>query len=64
MLQEQTNAYGQLLAGHHAAMKKTNEEHFLHMASLLGIDDQAAADALNSTPGDRQLDEVPLDTGS
>jgi hypothetical protein len=31
-------------------------EHQLSMAKLLGVDDKAASDALNATPGDRQLD--------
>ncbi|HXA31721.1 MAG TPA: hypothetical protein VNV87_05650 [Acidimicrobiales bacterium] len=31
-------------------------QHQLSVAKLLGISDQATADALNATPGDRQLD--------
>lgn len=31
-------------------------EHQLSVAKLLGISDKATADALNATPGDRQLD--------
>jgi uncharacterized protein YneF (UPF0154 family) len=45
----------------HRTLKKHKallEEHHMKMADLLGIASPEVADALNSDPGDRQLDEV------
>jgi hypothetical protein len=45
-----------LLEEHAKHIDEKLEEHHLRMAKMLGVSDQVTADALNATPGDRQLD--------
>jgi hypothetical protein len=48
-----------LLEEHSKHVDNLLNEHHLKMASLLGVGDKATGDALNATPGDRQLDDSP-----
>jgi hypothetical protein len=45
-----------LLEEHAKHIDEKLEEHHLRMAKMLGVSDHVTADALNATPGDRQLD--------
>ncbi len=45
-----------LLLEHAKHIDEKLDEHHVRMAKLLGVTDPVTADALNATPGDRQLD--------
>jgi hypothetical protein len=47
-----------LFEAHAKHIDEKLSEHHLKMAKLLGVTDQPTADALNATPGDRQLDSM------
>ena len=48
----------QLFEEHAKRIDEKLDEHHLRMAKLLGATDKTTADALNATPGDRQLDAM------
>jgi hypothetical protein len=47
-----------LLEEHSKHIDSVLADHHLKMAALLGVTDPATGDALNATPGDRQLDDA------